>query len=636
MKKALLTVPVLAAMLLGTGKEAKAQAWLETFNSGIPSTWKRYNVDGLTPASSVSFVNNSWVTIARAMGDSCIVSTSWYNPPGQADDWIVSPAFTVSAGMFLHWEEFAPDAAFADGYEVRISTTGDAVADFTTVLFSTPGANSSGFMTKGTSLNAYAGQSVRVAFRNNSNDKNRLYLDNIGTEVLPATDLKLAAIAPAAGDASAYGAVGNNVTIMGLVENKGGSTINSYVVKYQEGSGTPVSYNATGTIAPYGSAIFTHSVPYNIASLGVHNLKVWVEASGDVNHANDTATTTITGVGFMPNKRILAEEATGTWCGWCTRGIVYMDSIHNTHGDKFSLVAVHNADPMVVPAYDAAIGAFIGGYPSMVVDRDYEADPSDLFDIYNADKDNFAFANITFSPSTVTSTSVQLPVTVTPAIDLNGDYRLALALTEDDVSGSGSGWAQANYYSGHPTVMKNAEYNFNTLPNPVPANQINYDFVARAIVPSPDGAPGSLPATMTAGSTYTYTFNAPLNSSWNVSKMRGVVMLIRNSDGKVLNTNTTGMALGVNNVAGNINNVSVFPNPASTAAQVRVELKENVPVTITVSDVMGRVVYTHNNGNTAAGENFFTIPASTLSAGVYNVQVKAGNNVIVKQLSVVK
>lgn len=622
--------------MLGGTQEAKAQAWLETFNGGIPSTWKRYNVDGLTPATSVAFINNAWVTIARAAGDSCIVSTSWYNPPGQADDWIVSPAFTVSAGMFLHWEEFAPDASFADGYEVRISTTGDAVANFTTVLYSTPGANSSGFMTKGTSLNAYAGQSVRVAFRNNSNDKNRLYLDNIGAEVLPATDLKLVAVTPAEGDAASYASVGNNVLIKGVVQNLGGSTITSYTVKYKEGSGTPASYTASGSIAPYGFATFTHSVPYSIASTGAHNLTVWIEAAGDMNHANDTATTTLNGVSFMPNKRILAEEATGTWCGWCTRGIVYMDSIYNEHGNKFSLVAVHNNDPMEVSEYDAHIGTFIGGYPSMVVDRDYEADPSDLFTVYNLDKDKFAFANIALGVSTVTSTSVQLPVTVSPAIDLNGDYRLALALTEDDVQGTGTGWAQANYYSGSASVMKNAEYNFNTLPNPVPANMIKYDFVGRAIVPSPNGAPGSLPATMTAGSNYTYTFNAPLNSSWNVSKMRGVVMLIRNSDGKVLNTNTTGMALGVAGVAGNINNVTIFPNPASTQAQVKLELAEATEVVIIVSDVTGRVVYTHNNGNTAAGENFFTIPTGNLASGVYNVQVKAGTNATVKQLSVVK
>lgn len=635
MKKTLLTIPALAAMLLSAGPEAKAQEWLETFDSGIPGTWTLYNVDGLTPAAGVSYVNNAWVP--RTIGSfKFIVSTSWYNPAGTADDWIVSPPFTVSAGMFLHWDEYAPDANYPDGYEVRLSTTGNAVADFTTVLYSTGAANSDGFMTKGASLAAYAGQTVRVAFRNNSNDKFLLYLDNIGAEILPATDLKLALVAPAAGDASSYGTVGTGITLQGVVQNLGSSTITNYTVKYQEGAGAPVSYTASGSIAPYGFATFTHSVPYSIPSTGAHNLKVWVEAAGDAAHTNDTLATTITGVGFMPAKRILAEEATGTWCVWCTRGIIYMDSIHNAHGDKFSLVAVHNDDPMMVPAYDTYIGNYIGGYPSMVIDRDYEADPMYLFDIYNADKDKFAFASINFSTSTVTATSVQLPVTVTPAVDLSGDYRLAMVLTEDDVQGTGSGWAQGNAYSGSATPMHNAEFNFNTLPNPVPASIMKYDFVARSINPSPDGAPGSLPATMTAGSNYNYTFNAPLNSGWNVSKMRAVVMLIRNSDGVVLNTNTTGMALGVNDIAGNINNVSVYPNPARTQAQVKLELKEAAPVVITVSDAMGRVVYTHNNGNTAAGENFFTIPTANFAAGIYSVQVKTGTNSTVKQLSVVK
>jgi len=625
--------------MLASGPEAKAQAWLENFDSGIPSTWTLYDQDGLTPASGIaSLITGAWSPASLTSGEKIIISTSWYTPAGTANDWIVSPAFTVtSTNMVLHWDELALDPSYPDGYEVRISTTGSAVSDFTTVLYSTTGASSGGFATKATSLAAYNGQTVRVAFRNNSFDKYILALDNIGAEDLVSTDLALLSVSPAAGDATAYGSVGSTKTIKGTVKNMGASTITSYTVKYQEGSGPIMSYTASGSITSFATATFTHSVPYSITSTGAHNLNVWVEATGDVNAGNNTATTTLTGVDFMPAKRILAEEATGTWCGWCTRGVVYMDSIHNAHGDKFSLIAVHNDDPMVIPAYDAYIGGFIGGYPSMVVDRNYEADPSDLFDVYNADKDNFAFATIAFSPSTVTATNVTLPVSVTPAVNMSGDYRLALVLTEDDVQGTGSGWNQANYYSGGGSgPMQNAEYNFATLPSSVPASMMKYDFVARSVTPSIGGDAGSLPATMTAGNTYTYSFTAPINSSWNVSKMRGVVMLIRNSDGAVLNTNSTGMGLGVNNVSNNINSLNLYPNPTRGDVQVKLELKDAAPVVITVSDAMGRVVYTHNNGNTAAGENFFTVPTAGMASGVYSVQVKAGTATTVKQLSVVK
>ena len=36
---------------------------------------------------------------------------------------------------------------------------------------------------------------------------------------------------------------------------------------------------------------------------------------------------------------------------------------------------------------------------------------------------------------------------VKPALDLNGDYRLALVITEDNVHGTGTGYDQHNYYS---------------------------------------------------------------------------------------------------------------------------------------------------------------------------------------------
>ena len=189
MKKQLLTLALMGIGIAG------AQTWSEDFNStasqALPAGWLQNNVDGFTVASNLSSFNfgtNAWVTNGQATEWSAqgrvVQSTSWYTPSGTANDWLITPSFSVPAGAYLEWEASSVEAAFADGYQVKISTTGTTVANFSTNLFTiasevTPSSYSSPFTERSISLNTYSTQTVRIAFVNNSNDKNRLYLDNI-------------------------------------------------------------------------------------------------------------------------------------------------------------------------------------------------------------------------------------------------------------------------------------------------------------------------------------------------------------------------------------------------------------------------------------------------------------------------
>lgn len=150
----------------------------------FPAGWVRINADGRTPEAPVSYVNNAWIRredFANNVADSCAFSTSWYSPTGQADDWMWTPAITLTANNTLLWEALAYDPDFRDGYEVRIWTAGGvptAIPSQSTVLFSVAQENST--WTQHTqSLAAYAGQTVRIGFRNNSNDMFLLLIDNV-------------------------------------------------------------------------------------------------------------------------------------------------------------------------------------------------------------------------------------------------------------------------------------------------------------------------------------------------------------------------------------------------------------------------------------------------------------------------
>jgi hypothetical protein len=633
-----------ALATLALANSATAQVWSENFNNGFPTGWKLYNVDNNTPVTQTNYVTDAWVLRVKPdssgnpiPGDSAIVSTSWYNPAGTANDWIVSPSFMAASNMAIKWDEKASNKDFPDGYEVRVSTTGDAVTDFTDVIYSTTAAESGGFTTRYASLTAYAGQTIYVAFRNNSNDMDLLYIDNIATYAAPANDLGIVQVTPAASSPKHYGVNNSNMTLGGTVFNFGTSAVTSYTIKYQQGAGPVVSNPVSSVNIPaFGSANFTVTTPYTLPStLGDYPIQMWVELAGDANNSNDSGNTVVTSVAFMPAKRIFIEEGTGTWCGWCPRGAVYMDSLWNNYQSQVSLVAVHNGDPMVVSAYDAFIGARIGGYPSVLVDRMEEMDPSNLIDAYNTYKENFGFADIalTYVPSPGFSFSVKADVK--PAIDLTGDYRLVLVLAEDNVTGKGAGWGQSNYYSGY-APLSGAGHNWFTEPSTVPDSKMEYDFVARHIVPSPGGEASSLPSTLTAGTTYDYTFNTTIRADYRRDNMRAIVALIRNSDGAVLNSNVMNVPLGISDVAAGVEQFIVFPNPATNHCTVKFTLAAGSEIGLTVTDLTGRQVKTVAAQEFSAGKHSVNINTNDLPTGIYNLAIKTDKGVMTQKLSVVK
>ena len=77
-------------------------------------------------------------------------------------------------------------------------------------------------------------------------------------------------------------------------------------------------------------------------------------------------------VGDVPVHRPLMEEYTGTWCGYCVRGLLGLQKLAELYPDDYVCVSYHNGDPMEI-AYD--FPSPIAGYPSAWVDRGMEVDP---------------------------------------------------------------------------------------------------------------------------------------------------------------------------------------------------------------------------------------------------------------------
>jgi len=159
----------------------------------FPAGWLLANVDNRVSAVSVAYVNQAWERredFIFNVADSCAFSTSWTVPAGVADDWMWTPVIgPITPGSLLKWKAVAPDAEFPDGYEVRVmpvsngppngsdGNIGNMVSN-STIVFSVAAENSS-WTDREVDLSGYAGQSIYIAFRNNSNDQFLLLIDDI-------------------------------------------------------------------------------------------------------------------------------------------------------------------------------------------------------------------------------------------------------------------------------------------------------------------------------------------------------------------------------------------------------------------------------------------------------------------------
>lgn len=91
------SLPIVLTALLGFAAQSQAQTILyqEDFGTAcsppaaVPAPLITHNVDGRTPDAMVSYVNNAWIVrddFGREIGNCAAFSTSWYVPPGTADD----------------------------------------------------------------------------------------------------------------------------------------------------------------------------------------------------------------------------------------------------------------------------------------------------------------------------------------------------------------------------------------------------------------------------------------------------------------------------------------------------------------------------------------------------------------------
>jgi hypothetical protein len=247
-------------------------------------------------------------------------------------------------------------------------------------------------------------------------------------------------------------------------------------------------------------------------------------------------------------KRTLVEDFTGTWCGWCPRGIWAAEQLDSNYGDKVVYISWHYGDPMELPTsvWDSIGGGKYGfspvnGFPDGWVERrsydgkTLDQDPTGPWDsdaqtvMGELPDATVTVTDVKFDPGTRIVTGT---VNVKFLVDTVGDIRFNMILVEDSVSGpAGSKYDQHNYLTNRAGYEDNPYYK---LPAVVPG--VQHRDVVRAVLGGIDGVAGVIPATVKANSTYsaTFSYTIPALTRANQCKLVGFAEYF-NGDGDVTN-----------------------------------------------------------------------------------------------------
>lgn len=615
-----------------------AQVFQEDFQNGIPSNFVLIRNHNLTPAANVNFVTSAWVSRDNIVstGNKAACSTSWFTPAGVADDWMIIPGITLTSGNYLVWKALAPDAAYNDGYEVKLSTSnGVTIPDFNINLFSITGENSDDWTTRSVDLSVYAGQTVSIAFRNNSNDKFLLYVDDIRVVQVSGNDL-----AGLSHTIKKYNATGSPISVQGVLENNG-VPVTSMTLNYKVGNNAVVSQNLTSlSIGAFQTYNFTHSTPITASTPGAYNVKIWasnINGGADGLNSNDT----ITGSYFVGNgsQRVsLSEMFSSATCAPCASWNqnvytpAFEDNNFNKAGSnrialKFQVPIPTAGDPSRNADSDARRAYYnVNAAPTMILDGG-ELNYSGATWAAVATEYDAAVAQSVSEPAFATIIG-SATATVTPSGKLNVEI-------------SGNVQNKVDFFANKSLtlhlVVASQAYTYSASPN----GDTEYHHVARKMLPSPTGTAINNPAVNTDiafSQSYEFTVGSVAQGNFNLwdDKIEVVAFLQDPTDNYIVQAGLLPVTLisNVSELPSSVKGMSLYPNPASESANLVFNLIENADVNVSVINALGQTVYVSESNNFTSGQNIITLPINNLSKGIYFVNVNVNGERATRKLIV--
>jgi len=420
-----------------------------------------------------------------------------------------------------------------------------------------------------------------------------------------------------------------DVNITGTVRNIGSDPITSFDVDYTIDGGTSVgTYSVTGVnIATSDSYDFTHDIVFNESTEQVYAIEVTisnVNGGTDADITNNVLSSNINVSSSQLGRVALIEQFTTENCGNCPPVLEYMEGIYDTDPNAIMLTyhAGYYTDFLTIQLHSDMLDFYNDGgstyCPGGMVDRFYVAGGSDPGPVFWDGEPNGgnrlsdrealpAFVSVNIC-GTYNQTSHEFTGKVYGEfLDNFTDVGTALFVSEDHIAQQSQSGADASF---------------------------EHRYTARAAVS--DRLGDAISTSTNSGDTYQKDYNTTMDAAWAYDNLY-LVAFVAHMNASDVNDREVANAIqvklsdlqecqvGVTEIENS--SINIFPNPSTGI--INVKGAENS--TIEILNSLGVVVATINNASSMESVNL-----SEFNTGTYIVRVITDNNIIIKNVSLVK
>ena len=326
-----------------------------------------------------------------------------------------------------------------------------------------------------------------------------------------------------------------------LVSNYGRNAIHDfdYTLSFNENILDSKHYTLPEDLNHSDGATIEIDVPPHTELSETNLIFTITKVNGDRNNATfNYATLPRVTVNKVPKRRVVVEDYTAMWCGYCPRGIALVENLANTYADDFIGIVIHSSDPLRCQDYDAK--AYEDrNRPSLWMNRNRKL-------AYYIAREEFESERSAGADMDVDVTAVwdeqKNNITVTPSVTFcvnkeEAPYGFTYVLTEDGMSDPS--WVQSNNFSQDTTEHGISKELDEFIKAPFNVRNLVNNFVAIAAEGVGKPLMGYIKAPIKADQTQSHSYVFKNVSSKpiirNKAKLKVCVLLINTQTGRIEN-----------------------------------------------------------------------------------------------------
>lgn len=341
-------------------------------------------------------------------------------------------------------------------------------------------------------------------------------------------------------------------------------------------------------------------------------------------------------------KKVILEDFTGTWCGWCPEGTVIIDQLLAANPTNFIPVASHNGDALEIPD-GAAIdnGLNVTAYPNGAVDRFQFPGQAKIpmsrslwSSSFNTRKNTPAIVSISINNAVKIATdsfSATIKVKFTSAPTAGIPLKMNVYILEDSIPATGS--------------LNQSNYSANVQGGASPLTNWYHNATLRKALGGAWGFSTTIPASPVVGTEYSENIKFNIPAAW-VQKHINVVAFVAydgaaaSNQKEILNAEQYPLKYwyptGVNNFVEENPVLNVYPNPASLNSIIKCSfiLKEDAKVSLQIINAFGQVVSQPYNSFEISGAHTIQWSAKEnekITPGLYFVRISTDKGQVMTQ-----